>query len=36
LDLDALVGILTAIKIVLELRDRADRRRARQRRAGAK
>jgi hypothetical protein len=35
-DLDALVGILTAIKIVCELHDRSDRRRARRRRAGAK
>jgi hypothetical protein len=36
IDLDALVGILTAIKIVIELHDRVDRGRARRRRDGAK
>jgi hypothetical protein len=36
IDLDALVGILTAIKIVCELHDRRDRRRARRRRSGRK
>jgi hypothetical protein len=36
LDLDVLVGLLTAIKIVCELHDRRDRRRARRRRSGWK